>query len=60
MGQRIVAPSIHEAECIVSHDIFCKTNAARAKDTTFVIENNARAEVDSFWLMNFLFDKPTL
>ena len=46
-----------ESQDVIVGDFLHKPNTARAEDTPFVIEDDARTDIDPFRLLDLLFDK---
>ena len=59
-GECAVTAAIDDTERIVAHDIACEPDAARAKDAAFIIEHDARAEINSLGLVNLRFNETAL
>src|SRR5205807_2267196 len=59
-GKSVVAPAIDKPERVIADNVFAETNAARAKDATFIIQNYARTEVDPLGLVHLWFDEPAV
>src|SRR5205814_6526039 len=56
-GQHAMAPAIDKTEDIIVRDLLAKPNAARTKNAAFVIQRDARSELDVFRLLHFVFEK---
>src|SRR5205807_4743498 len=52
-GQHAMAPAIDKTEDIIVRDLLAKPNAARTKNAAFVIQRDARSELDVFRLLHF-------
>src|SRR5258705_6556733 len=57
---RVEAPAVHDAERVVARDVFGEPNAARAENTAFGIEHDARAEVHALGFVNLRLDEAAL
>src|SRR4030095_13390921 len=56
----VVTATVDDAQRVIANNILCKTDAARAQDTPFVVQNDSRPQIDAFGLVHFGFRKPTL
>ena len=52
-----MASAIEESQDVIVGDLLHEPNTTRAEDTSFVIEDDARTNIDPLWLLDLLFDK---
>src|SRR5262249_47713888 len=55
--KRGVAPAIDEPENVVLRDLLAETDATRTENAAFIIERDARTELDVFRLLHLVLEK---
>src|SRR5262249_48147002 len=58
--ERVMAAAIDDSKRVISDNILREPDATRAKDATFIIQNDSRPKLDPFWFVALGFDEAAL